>query len=422
MTVIGSQSVAFSSGGIVAGNAILGASIQDELGTVNPSFPCGITGYGYIGSSGNQNGVWGVFGRVDHNTTQGSAVHELDVNMMNTDSANVFPPNLGFPIPGAYGICLQLANIGIKRGHTALRVVNTAQFGTLAPWLCGIYMDPPGVAGMLYGLFIDGSSSFSAATSVLVKNTGQGSNVHGTFQTMGTAVPTNPVLQHLNASGVATFQLDQSGSIVANGCATFPTFTGLPGLYVFGDQGTGFTAATAAAVLETYNNNTAAFGSAVTTRAARGSAASPGNLANGDLIGSFGAQPRWAGAFGFATAGVNFNYTDDGTHAGTEVEFRVTPNGSTVVGSRITAGKILNSGGFAWGSGAADPGVNNIGVVGVYKVGSTQVVGARQTGWTVATGTPSRATFTTGGVTLSTLAGVVMALEQDLITHGLIGP
>lgn len=55
------------------------------------------------------------------------------------------------------------------------------------------------------------------------------------------------------------------------------------------------------------------------------------------------------------------------------------------------------------------------------SVGGTQVVKTRQTGWTVATGTPSRATFTTAGVTLPTLAGVVMALEQDLIAHGLIG-
>jgi hypothetical protein len=56
-----------------------------------------------------------------------------------------------------------------------------------------------------------------------------------------------------------------------------------------------------------------------------------------------------------------------------------------------------------------------------YKVGANQVVGARQTGWTVATGTPSRATYATASVTLATLAGVVMALEQDLISHGLIG-
>lgn len=53
--------------------------------------------------------------------------------------------------------------------------------------------------------------------------------------------------------------------------------------------------------------------------------------------------------------------------------------------------------------------------------GANQVVGARQTGWTVATGTPQRSTFTTSGVTLAQLAGVVMALEQDLIAHGLIG-
>lgn len=62
---------------------------------------------------------------------------------------------------------------------------------------------------------------------------------------------------------------------------------------------------------------------------------------------------------------------------------------------------------------------NNIALT--YNVGANQVVGARATGWAVATGTPSRATFTTSGVTLATLAGVVMALEQDLITHGLIG-
>lgn len=46
----------------------------------------------------------------------------------------------------------------------------------------------------------------------------------------------------------------------------------------------------------------------------------------------------------------------------------------------------------------------------------------RKTGWTVATGTPQRTTFATSTVTLSQLAGVVMALEQDLISHGLIGP
>lgn len=58
------------------------------------------------------------------------------------------------------------------------------------------------------------------------------------------------------------------------------------------------------------------------------------------------------------------------------------------------------------------------------QVATVQVVTARKTGWTIMTGTPSRATFATGSVTTAQLAGVVMALQQDLgITasgHGLI--
>lgn len=68
---------------------------------------------------------------------------------------------------------------------------------------------------------------------------------------------------------------------------------------------------------------------------------------------------------------------------------------------------------------AIDPSGNFFGVS--YGVAGTKVVGARATGWTVMTGTPQRGTFTTAGVTLPQLAGVVMALEQDLIAHGLIG-
>lgn len=68
-----------------------------------------------------------------------------------------------------------------------------------------------------------------------------------------------------------------------------------------------------------------------------------------------------------------------------------------------------------------DKGSGTINMAGALFNTGTQVVTARQTGWTVATGTPQRTTFTTSGVTLAQLAGVVMALEQDLITHGLIG-
>lgn len=55
------------------------------------------------------------------------------------------------------------------------------------------------------------------------------------------------------------------------------------------------------------------------------------------------------------------------------------------------------------------------------RIAGNQVVVDRQTGWTVATGTPLRTTFDTSTVTVSQLAQRFMALEQDLITHGLIG-
>lgn len=78
------------------------------------------------------------------------------------------------------------------------------------------------------------------------------------------------------------------------------------------------------------------------------------------------------------------------------------------------------SGGAIKGSGFLLDNSGNVTAL-TYNVGSNKVVGARATGWTVATGTASRATYTTTGVSLATLAGVVMALEQDLIAHGLIG-
>lgn len=56
------------------------------------------------------------------------------------------------------------------------------------------------------------------------------------------------------------------------------------------------------------------------------------------------------------------------------------------------------------------------------QIGSNQVVGARDTGWTAMTGTTNKATaYDTSTVTLAQLAGRVMALQAALTTHGLIG-
>lgn len=57
-----------------------------------------------------------------------------------------------------------------------------------------------------------------------------------------------------------------------------------------------------------------------------------------------------------------------------------------------------------------------------YQVSGTQVVGARNTGWSAMTGSTNKATvYDTSTVTLAQLAGRVMALQAALTAHGLIG-
>lgn len=65
--------------------------------------------------------------------------------------------------------------------------------------------------------------------------------------------------------------------------------------------------------------------------------------------------------------------------------------------------------------------VGNINLSGVYKVGGTQVLGTRKTGWTAPTGTATRSAFATSTVTLSQLAERVKALIDDMTSHGAIG-
>jgi hypothetical protein len=58
----------------------------------------------------------------------------------------------------------------------------------------------------------------------------------------------------------------------------------------------------------------------------------------------------------------------------------------------------------------------------VLRVNATQVVAARDTGWTAMTGSSDKATaYATSTVTLAQLAGRVMALQAALTTHGLLG-
>jgi len=61
------------------------------------------------------------------------------------------------------------------------------------------------------------------------------------------------------------------------------------------------------------------------------------------------------------------------------------------------------------------------GIAGALQVNNVQVVSARRTGWTAATGTETRSTFATSTVTLPQLAERVAAIIDDLTAHGLIG-
>lgn len=76
---------------------------------------------------------------------------------------------------------------------------------------------------------------------------------------------------------------------------------------------------------------------------------------------------------------------------------------------------------FAGGANVLTLDAAGISVAGVYRVGATQILTSRRTGWGAPTGTATRGVFATTTVTLQQLAERVKALIDDLTTHGLIG-
>jgi hypothetical protein len=90
-------------------------------------------------------------------------------------------------------------------------------------------------------------------------------------------------------------------------------------------------------------------------------------------------------------------------------------------GAIKTSGSVT-IGGQAVVSGAITSQTNDFNATaGVYRVAGVQVLGARKTGWTAATGTATRTSFATGSVLLPALAQAVKAIIDDLIAHGIIG-
>lgn len=122
------------------------------------------------------------------------------------------------------------------------------------------------------------------------------------------------------------------------------------------------------------------------------------------------------GSIAAPTAGTNLEILGSNTSAGT---FPVVIKNS----SSQNVFLIANDG--SWQSSQNTFQVSATGAVNTtatYKVSSTQVVGARDTGWTAMTGSTDKATaYDTATVTLPQLAGRMMAIQAALTTHGLTG-
>lgn len=202
----------FGSGGALvstkgATNAIIGTALQDGSG--GNTFITGVTGYGNLNNNGNQ--AFGIFGEADCNSF-GVCTNELDVQNLKSTPPNVFPPNRGFGITDTIPVGLTIASHGSFPALAGIQIA--AGGGTpLQPFLAGVYMNSNGTTK--YGLFVDATSIEGPEQSALLRNTGQGTNVPLTIQTMGTAVPTNLVISIKNSAGAVLSSTNQAGSIVA---------------------------------------------------------------------------------------------------------------------------------------------------------------------------------------------------------------
>lgn len=97
-------------------------------------------------------------------------------------------------------------------------------------------------------------------------------------------------------------------------------------------------------------------------------------------------------------------------------------SGGTAFAGTLTAVTVTATGVISTTSTMSATGAINTNAT--YSVSSTQVVGARKTGWAAPTGTSTRTTFDTATVTTPQLAERVKALLEDLgntAGHGLIG-
>lgn len=135
-----------------------------------------------------------------------------------------------------------------------------------------------------------------------------------------------------------------------------------------------------------------------------------GSRFSGSFAGSTGGAAIQLGFVDIAGYGALIGAND--ADAGVNKELRF-------IAAKVNFGTAASGDGFIRMA-VADTSVN-LGFGVVLKADGTQVVGARRTGWTTASGTATRTSFDTAGVTTAQLAERVKALIDDLAAHGLIG-
>lgn len=192
-------------------SAIVGQSVQNSAAfAVLPA----VIGYGVLTSGGAGNQVQGVFARGECQAAGGCSATEMDAwNTSSADAPDNYPATDGFGTTSVWTFGTKIAPAGTKINWGGIHFVQEPTPPGNSQFRVGIYATP--AVFQHYGIFLDGSPTQSPITSLLIKNTGLGSNVPVIFQTLGTYTKANPVLETLDLSGNVVTQFRQDGGIIS---------------------------------------------------------------------------------------------------------------------------------------------------------------------------------------------------------------
>lgn len=176
-----------------------------------PGFPCGVVGYGELNTSGGY--VCGTYGHVIV-TAGGIATNELCVeNRAGTPNATL-PPNRSAGSTDNLAIIQTIATLGGGSNNNVSIGTHYAKNGF--SMLTGIYMAAD--ATINNGIFIDATSTVSAATSLKVRGAGGKTSV-ADFQYMNVTNDSVPNTRWLDSAGSTLALVTAGGSIQATGAA-----------------------------------------------------------------------------------------------------------------------------------------------------------------------------------------------------------